>query len=291
MPAEFFGQYLLEKGLISREEFLKAARDQADIGVPLCALAISQGCLDANQLRQLDKTVAETGPGALERMARDGVLSVRQLEDLQRLPAQRGLYLGEALIRGGILSPTRFAKAFADYRRECPGAVGPTTSIPAGARVPHRIIVEAFTDSLVNVFVHYTRRVVRVARVTERLDGFAADDCVVRQRVTGAVAMQLGLVLPAPLAREIAAGMFGEPVNELGPAAIDALCEFLNVVSGGACAALGERGLSVRVASPPAPVAVASFALKANDEVVVVTLETTTATLRCAVLFEGEGHP
>lgn len=291
MPSEFFGQYLLEKGLISREEFLRAARDQADIGIPLCALAISQGCLDANQLCQLDKTVAGAGSGALERVVRDGILSVQQLEELQRLPAQRGLYLGEALIRGGILSPTRFAKAFADYRRECPGAAGPTTSIPAGARIPHRVVVEAFTDSLVNVFVHYTRRVVRVARVTERLDGSAADDCVVGQRVAGAVSMQLGLMLPAPLAREIATGMFGEPVNELGPAAMDALCEFLNVVNGGACAALGERGLSVRVASPPGSVAAALFASKADDERVVVTLETTTDAFRCAILFEEEAHP
>ena len=54
MPARFFGQFLLERGEITREQLLDASEYQHSINTPLCALAVEEGYLSQEQLKTLD---------------------------------------------------------------------------------------------------------------------------------------------------------------------------------------------------------------------------------------------
>lgn len=284
MPSRFFGQYLMEKGLITREMFLAAMHHQPAIGLPLLALAVSKGYLTEDQLARLDERSRRTGAAPIELAAREGMLSFGQLEELEQGPTQRCLYLGETLVQKGFLSLPQFGRAFALYRQDCPEQTAVTSALPAGVAIPHREIVDSLLDSFIDIFVHYTKQVVRVVGVSTSRPVEYGTPWVFSQQIVGDVCVRLLLAVEEPLVLAIASEMFQQEVTSVDGGALDAVAEFENVVGGTACTRLGEMGLTVK-AEPPEVMDAGAVRAPASRDVVALDLETAKASLHFVVLF------
>mgnify|MGYP001595311946 CR=1 FL=1 len=150
MATKLFGQFLLERGAISREALLEAVKHQKSIHVPLCALAIEQGYFTKEQLVQLDAERQRSDRAYMDIARQAGVLNAGQIEELSKLHSDRWIFLGEAILEKGFLTLAQMNTFLEEYRRE-QGEPDPEVR-PTQAEIPHKGIVQAFVQITVDVF-------------------------------------------------------------------------------------------------------------------------------------------
>lgn len=118
MYTQFFGNYLLNKNVITQEQLLAALDKQATTRVKIGALAIHAGYMTASEVEQIfimqthqDKRFGEL---AIEK----GYLSQKQLDELLDLQLPDYIILGQILADQGILTPVQLERHITDYRSE-----------------------------------------------------------------------------------------------------------------------------------------------------------------------------
>lgn len=85
---------------------------------------------------------------------------------------------------------------------------------------------------------------------------FAKTDCVAKGDISGVIGLagdatgSVAVSFPTRLAGEIYSNMVGEPATGLDEGVRDAIGEVVNMIAGGAKAALAQKGFSFRIAIP-----------------------------------------
>lgn len=247
MPPRFFGQYLLEQGVITREMLLDAMQYQKSINLPLCALAVERGYLTAAQLKTLDADNKTSDRKFMEEAVKQGMLTFQQLEELAEGKSERWLFLGEALVQRGHITLTRLQQVLKEYRDQL--APTPATANKLGD-IAEKSVVAPLLDVTVDLFVHYTKQIVQVASVEHTEAEPDSVSYVFSQEVRGDKNFHYALALPEKLTLSIASHIIGEPQTEPNDLVLDAVSEFVNVVIGNGCTRLSMQNYKV-TAQPP----------------------------------------
>ena len=118
MAVKFLGQYLLEQGLINREQLLQALDIQRQCSPMLGELAVEAGLLDSRQAetindrqRQEDKRFGDIAMAL-------GWLDAGQIDGLLDLQKSRRKMFGEILIEQGMLSRQQLEQALHEQQAE-----------------------------------------------------------------------------------------------------------------------------------------------------------------------------
>jgi len=282
MPVKFFGQFLLEQGAIDRDALLEGIRLQEQIGIPLCALALRNGCFSNDQIHALDTRHAGSPKKFVELALREGMLTFEQLETLSRAQPQKWLFLGEALAEGGHLKLAQLSELFEQYARTRAPAAGPQPA--PRAAIPHHDVVTTFTRITGDLLLHYAKQLARV-RSVERAHVRTHDiTYLFSQKVTGDRRFWYALILSEPLTVSIAAAMLEEPRETVDADALDAVTEFVNVVIGNGCTELNMKDYKVS-AQPPQAVMTERIDELVPADVVTVNMESGSGEFQIAFSF------
>lgn len=248
MATKFFGQFLLEKGAITRDALLQAVNCQAGIRQPLCTLAIEEGCLSKAQLQKLDEEHRQSTREFIEIAMKTGVLSFDQVETLSEKKSEKWMFLGEALVRTNALDLVRLDELLREYRKGQPPAEAPSAA-PLDS-LPEKELVSSFVSTTVELFLHYTKETVEVLSAGQA--NIKPDDItyMFAQKVTGEKTFCFALALPEDLTLVIGSQMLQEKTTEINPLLLDAVAEFVNVVIGHGCTKLNIKNIQVS-AEPP----------------------------------------
>lgn len=118
MIGQFFGNYLLNTGFISRENFLKAMELKRNSHVKLGLLAIDAGYLtpeQVNMLHQKQQTVdKKLGDLAVEM----NLLTKEQVDELLQRQSNSYLSFAQTLVEHGFLTDAQLNQALADYKKK-----------------------------------------------------------------------------------------------------------------------------------------------------------------------------
>lgn len=247
MAPRFFGQYLLEKGVITREMLLDAMQYQKSINQPLCALAVERGFLSAEQLQQLDDDLKQSDRKFMEEAVKRGMLTFQQLETLAEGKSERWLFLGEALVQRGHITLTRLQQVLKEYRTQQTPA--PATSSKLGD-IAEKEVIALLLDVTVDLFVHYTKQIVQVTSVEHTQAEPEDVSYVFSQEVRGDKNFHYALALPEKLTLSIASHILGENQAEANDLVLDAVSEFVNVVIGNGCTRLSMQDYKVTAQAP-----------------------------------------
>ncbi len=116
MFAQFFGSYLLNEGLVTRQQFAKALDDKKNTITCFVVLAFNAGYMTAGQvefIHQVQSTVDKRiGDIAVEM----GFVTKDQVEELLSKQPQDYLVLGQTLVNNNVLTNAQFEKALGDYK-------------------------------------------------------------------------------------------------------------------------------------------------------------------------------
>lgn len=266
MKTKLFGQFLLEKGYVTREQLLKALAEQRRSTATLGDLAVATGMLtvqDVDAIYRRQHTLSEPFAAAAVNL---GLLTEQQIADLLHPDSAERLLLGQILVAHGSLTESVLEEALSAHSR-VPATDGTTVM---------RHFRGTDLDEVGPLCVQTMQEVFReMTGVGVSIDPIPAAKAVsVGQRVWGQVILQgpdrleLAVQLADGDIYPLAEAVLGMPVDGFDDLAQDAVSEFLNVVTGHVCAHLQAEGGTV-TAQPPTVQPADEFAHQAEPGVAI----------------------
>jgi CheY-specific phosphatase CheX len=245
MSAKFIGQFLLEKGLITREALLAATEHQQRVNLTLGQLAVAQGLLsvakaDAINLEQ-QRSDKRFGEIALEK----NMLSPQQLNDLLRVQKEQRVFIGEILIQQGHITRENFDPELALFKQE---QERNAELVKVDLHMlPQRELIEDFLDMTLKILLRVAKEQVKITSVRrtgrEYPHTFA-------QRISGDQKFDYVLSMPENLLLALSEHFLKIKCPEVNELVLDAAGEVLNVITGNGCSKLSARGLKVSLEPP-----------------------------------------
>ena len=114
------GEYLIEKGVITRENLVNALKEQKKNRIPFGQLALQSGMISPREMFQIlsgQRKRAKDAPSFGQLAIELNILSDKDIDTLLKLQSQTTALLGEALVSIGVLTKMELFHATKDYRK------------------------------------------------------------------------------------------------------------------------------------------------------------------------------
>jgi CheY-specific phosphatase CheX len=249
MPVKFFGQFLLEKGVITREALLKAVALQDSTNLKVGEMAGSMGLITSAQIERVHDAQRSEDLQFGDMCVKLGILTAEQLKGVLAKQKATHLFIGEALIKVGALKADDLPKHLDAFKADQAPYLVQKTAIPAG--VPHSLLWEATADLTYKMLSRVANLMVRPGpcALVQRLE---ANDTVVAIRMTGSVTARYLLSVSAGVRTSIAKSMLKtEDVSkEREEMLTDTVMELANIICGNIAAKAAQMGQVIEI-SPP----------------------------------------
>ncbi|MDF1564562.1 MAG: chemotaxis protein CheX [Deltaproteobacteria bacterium] len=248
MSVKFFGQYLLERGTISREALLKALELQDTRNLRLGDYAVRRGYLTEAQSEQINRIQLTEDKRFGEIAKEKGLLTEEQIGELLTLQQNDYLMLGEALLEVGPLDRQTLEAELKNFKADQEKYLTDDVIFPPGVKEP----------SLLAIPIDLTAKMLlRIAAVTSKIgEGERSERPPVARLISVAVDFSGGLTakyllsLSEDIARKVALPMLGEDPGDDHEAVIDSVRELCNVICGNSAAKLAQLGKAVEIGPP-----------------------------------------
>jgi CheY-specific phosphatase CheX len=258
MFSQYFGQYLLNKGILTSEKLSDVLAYERSVHVKLGVLAISAGMMNAAQVEEVhelqrikDKRFGEI---AIER----GYLTFAQLEDLLQQQGSRQLSLSQAIIDREYMTLAGLEAALESYKRDNSLS---KEQLDAIKTVDFDRLVRAFLDfseagGLSEAYYDYVALILRsIMRFLNEvpvisrnipLEGKVQGWTVV-QDIIGEIDLATAIAAEDTALLEIARRYSQEDLKEIDELAKDSMAEFLNLANGIYCVNASDKGLELNL--------------------------------------------
>ena len=257
----FFGQFLLEREIITPQALLKALSLQDQHNEPLGTIAVRRGLMTQDDVATLNRAQRTTDLRLGELAIGRGLIDAQQANAL--LDEQRRAYvrLGEALIRTSALTRDILERELAVFEAENK----PSAAFHPQAE-PHSALIER-TLRLTQTLFH------RLAHVTVKLGGMGQEPSTAfsHAAVADIGPVRLHLAYEAEVAHRVTCGMLGFQAENLEPADMSgSLAEFLSAL----VTQLGGNGGARMMPLPrPLPAGARSFEFYTADETIALVFD------------------
>ncbi len=118
MYAQFFGNYLLSKHVVTPEQLIQAIEEQHIRHIKLGLLAIHAGLMTVEQVDKVLIRQAHENRRFGELAMEEGFLTEDQLRSLLKQQIPVYLLIGERLVENGVLTETRLEELITSYQKE-----------------------------------------------------------------------------------------------------------------------------------------------------------------------------
>lgn len=118
MFSQYFGQYLLNKNILTADELQEALQLEESIHVKLGILAINAGYMTAEQVETINLLQRKQDRRFGELAVAKKYLTEAQLTELLHAQSQKHLSLTQAIVDKGLLSLAEIDQALENYKRE-----------------------------------------------------------------------------------------------------------------------------------------------------------------------------
>lgn len=254
MLNQYFGQYLLNNGIIKAEQLYDAINAEQAVRVKIGVLAMNAGYMTAEQVEKVHALQYAKDRRFGELALEQGYLTGAQLDELLISQEQRSLTLSQAIIDKGYLSLEQLEKALESYRLEAnlsAGQLNALQSMDFDAAV--RILADfSMAGTNAELFYDYAALLLRnIVRLLNEIpapgvycpEGSLQRNWLVCQEIKGEVNLFTGLMMDDDVLLKIARRYSGEEMNVIDELVRDSAAEFLNVNNGIFCVNLSENGL------------------------------------------------
>lgn len=231
MAAQFFGQFLLEQGLIHRDQLLAALEIQRDSNPILGELAQARGMLDAAQAQTINDLQRREDKRFGDIAQALGLLSAAQVDELlAQQQAQRKLF-GEILVEQGMLDRAQVEQALQAQLAERDDAVHALDLGVAGH--PLGDVLGSAISNCNKLFPRILKTRCQFSSLVQSPADLAHCAVTGHVRVDAQPPLLIGLACdPATMANIASAFMLIRPADCDAELAQDALGELINVLMG-----------------------------------------------------------
>jgi len=249
MAVKFFGQFLVEKGVVSSEQVLKAIELQEKVNLKFGEMALSMGMItdkDVDRVHHAQRTEdLKFGDMAVKL----GIISEAQLNEVLTRQKNNHLYIGEALVRVGGLTEEQLPQLLAEFKEDQAPYMVDRVVIPAG--VPNGTLLEICADLTYKMMT-------RIADIQFRpgacalSDEIGSNDLLVGMELVQDLEARYVLSVSSGVRRMVAEGILkqGDVTGESEEMLNDTVMEFVNVVCGNVSAKAAQLGKNIEIRPP-----------------------------------------
>ncbi|SNB45576.1 chemotaxis protein CheX [Geobacter sp. DSM 9736] len=253
MAVKFFGQFLVEKRIVSRESLLEAIRLQESVNLSFGDLAIAMGYMSQQDVVRVNQAQRSQDERFGDLAVKLGVLTEDRLQQVLVQQKSTHLYIGEALVRVGALSEADLPRHLEDFKEDQAPYMTERVKIPSGT--PHPEMCEIIADLTYKMLT-------RVARLTFRPEQCllspnpAPNDIGAVITFSGDIQARYLFTISRFAQKKLAAAMLNQADVGEEPQEIldDTVMEFINVVCGNIAARAAQFGKRMEI-NPPEIVA------------------------------------
>lgn len=288
MKLAFFGQYLLNKGLINAIQLAKAVQLQKDVNLEIGRLAQDAGVLNNNQVKEILELQRKEDIYFGEAAVRLGFLTPKQVDDLTKEQKTKHINLGDALIKLGFLTSQARDNALTDFLKEQQEHARISADVYPKELKEERFFIEEFISSTIKILqriggiiakyshCEFKDKEIGIAQVTIRMNFIGS----LSRRVTRFI-----ILLPRETAYNVATKIYEKSNLNIEKILVeDVISELVNVICGQTCSKLSETeelwtSVTERVKN--------NYILAAKEKAALVSLLTPFGQINFAVVFLG----
>jgi CheY-specific phosphatase CheX len=256
---QFFGEYLIDRWIITREQLLEALAYQMERNERFGEIALRRGYLSEEQIKRVNDRQRVTDRTFGEIAVEMGLLDDKKVDDILTFQRNNNIHLGEVLLRLGFVTEDVLQRELGNYRERQNRYR--MDGVDFLENTLDRELVVASVDVTRKVFLRVVGMVVKVGRAVRMAE--EAEAVQLSYAVSVEVPFLSGtravyvLAVSQGLAQRIAKSMLGDDedakdakdVKDAIPVA-DAVAEFCNIVCGNTVAKLAKLGYDVTIAPP-----------------------------------------
>lgn len=249
MAVKFFGQFLLERGLVSKSLLLKAIELQDGTNLKFGATALSMGLVSREDFERVHDAQRSEDLLFGDMAVKMGLLTESQVQQVLTKQKNNHIYIGEALIKVGALSKEDLALYLREFKDD-----------QAQYAVRKMVIPEGIAESEVWSYAAglTTKMITRIVGIVFRELGsqevlaVSGNRVVASMAFTGAVRGRYIFSASEGIMKAIARGILKEEDVEEEPAEVleDTVMEFVNVVCGNVVAKVAQMGKNIDILPP-----------------------------------------
>lgn len=249
MGIKFFGQFLAEKNIVSREDLLRAIDLQDTKNLKLGEMAVSLGYITQTDIERAHDAQMSKDMKLGGLLVEMGFLTLNQLNDVITRQKNTHLYIGEALVQIGALTNDKLQQYLLDFRADQSQYLSENIELPCNT-ANNRIweMAADLTFKMITRVLHLPFRPGKCALATTIGTNFmmAAMD------LTGDLDARYMISVSEELQKTIAKSILREDSvdDETSEVLEDTVMEFVNVVCGNVAAKASQMGVIMNI-NPP----------------------------------------
>ncbi len=230
MSNKFFGQFLLEKGVISKAQLLKAIDLQKASHLSLGQIAINKGYLSEEQAKQinLEQQRSDRRYGAIA--VSMGLLKSRQVSEIFIAQQNARKFFGEILVEQKFLDKT----SLIDYLEEH-ATLKKRSNLQLDNAIyaqPHGKLIADTINTLVRQFLRITKQQIQVESYQEGGLSVPSGKWAFSQMVQLSYPVKVGVMMDEELIGDVAESFLDMQIRDNQAVCQDSVCEFLNIIMG-----------------------------------------------------------
>jgi len=250
MGVKFFGQFLLERRLITSNQLVEAVEFQQAQNLKLGDYAVKKGYLTKEQSAQINRLQQQKdlkfGQAAMDL----SLLTAKQVDELLLMQQNDHIYLGDAVVLKGFASRAAVDEALKAFKED-----QKIYEIQGGIPVPSEL---QLTDT-VRVFIDMTQKMLlRMGSIETKITGNEWITGSVMPpgnasliRFEGGIKCAYIVGLPETVTHKLGEKLLGKFYDPKDPAVRqDAVQEFCNIVTGNVVARLAQMGVRSDILPP-----------------------------------------
>ena len=261
MYAQFFGNYLLSRGIVTKEQLIRAMQEKSSAHNKIGTLAIHAGYMTANEVDRVIILQTHQDKRFGELAVSQGYLTEQQVIELLRAQTPDFLLLGQFLVDDGIFTIEEFQDIIIDYQSE--SEIDDFSYSDETIDQIHRMIENFFvlTERALS-----SNEVSFIKLLINNLIRFIGDDYTpvspspckeyptnfcVSQQLIGDFSVRTYIDMPQDACIEFASRYVGEPFQEFDEYVRSSLNDFLNLHNGIFSVNMSnERSIELELAPP-----------------------------------------
>ncbi|MBN2496024.1 MAG: chemotaxis protein CheX [Deltaproteobacteria bacterium] len=254
MGIQFFGEYLIDRWVITPQQLLEALDLQEYRNLKFGALAVQRGYLSEDDVARISTQQIGQDRRFGDLAVEMGLMTEAQVGEILTLQKNNYLYLGEALLELGHLTEDILERELTIFKEEQSRYGSEAVVVPEwlGARPA----IEACVDLTRKMFIRVAGLLIKTGPPEVYRDGQSPPDgqgcsTTVQVRFDGSVDIRFLLGVSHDVAVAIASRILKEDASgESLDLVEDAVREFCNFICGNAAARLAQQGVDTGVLPP-----------------------------------------
>lgn len=239
MFSQYFGHYLLNRELISKDQLADALDFQQSVHVKFGVMAVDEGFMTSAQVEEVHEKQKQMDKRFGEIAVDLGYLTNEQVELLVGKQKQSHLYLAQALVDRGYMTIEQFSSALNDYKKENSLSDAQFEAIKSGD-------IDALVDQVIDIakketygqyLTLFAKNMIRFIDDQAFVDVATLDNALqgkwlVHQTIEGKAPLFTAICADEDLFLYIASKYAEETLSEVDEMAQASVSEFLNLHNG-----------------------------------------------------------